>query len=140
MNYWLAKSDPEEYSFQDLLREKSTIWDGVRNFQARNNIAAMKKGDWVLIYHSGKEKSVAGIAKVSKPPASDPTSSDKRWLAVELTAVRSLKNSVSLDILKKQRLFQNHALIKQPRLSVMPVTKEEFVFVQKVQGGGGSNQ
>jgi predicted RNA-binding protein with PUA-like domain len=124
MNHWLVKQEPEAYSFDDLVKDSVTDWTGVRNFQARNNLQAMKKGDKVLFYHSVSEKSVVGIATVSKTAFPDPT--DEKWFAVEIKAGKKLKKPVTLDQVKANHALANIALIKQSRLSVMPLTKDEF--------------
>lgn len=124
MNYWLVKQEPEKYSFDDLIRDKQTIWDGVRNYQARNNLRDMKRGDKVLYYHSGSEKSVVGLAKVERESFPDP--SDEKWIAVEIKPVEKFSKAVTLDKIKSEKSLENIALIKQSRLSVMPLTKEEF--------------
>ena len=124
MNYWLVKQEPEAYSFDDLLKDGQTEWTGVRNFQARNNLQAMKKGDQVLFYHSVSEKSVVGVAEVSREEFPDPT--DEKWVAVEIKPIGKFGKSVSLDQIKSDTHLQNIALIKQSRLSVMPLTEAEF--------------
>jgi len=124
MNYWLVKQEPAAYSFDDLIADGKTDWTGVRNFQARNNLQAMKKGDKVFFYHSVSEKSVVGIAEVSK--TAFPDSTDKKWFAVEVKAVKKLKNPVSLEKIKANAALANIALIKQSRLSVLPLLKDEF--------------
>ncbi|MGB7068672.1 MAG: EVE domain-containing protein [Pyrinomonadaceae bacterium] len=124
MNYWLVKQEPEAYSFDDLITDKTTDWTGVRNFQARNNLKAMKKGDKVLFYHSVSEKSVVGIAKVSREHFTDPT--DEKWHAVEIEAVKKLKNPVTLEAVKANAALANIALVRQSRLSVIPLSKDEF--------------
>lgn len=127
MAFWLVKSDPETYSWEMLLKDKKTNWDGVRNYQARNNLALMKKDELVLFYHSQENaKEIVGIAKVTKESFPDNTSEDPRWLAVELKAVKRMKNSVALSDIKKNPVLSNIGLIKQGRLSVMPVTEAEF--------------
>lgn len=126
MQYWLVKSEPFKYSFDQLVKDKSTFWDGVRNFQARNNLKAMKKGDLVLFYHSNEGKEVVGIAKVLKESYQDPTTDDPNWVVVDLGPHKKLKASVTLEQIKKEKRLQNIGLIKQSRLSVMPVKKEEF--------------
>lgn len=130
MKYWLVKQEPEKYSFDDLLRDKKTIWDGVRNYQARNNLRDMKKGDRVLFYHSVSEKSVVGIAEVSKENFADPT--DEKWLVVEIKAIEKIANPVTLEQIKVEKTLENIALIKQSRLSVMPLTKKEFEKILKL--------
>jgi predicted RNA-binding protein with PUA-like domain len=124
MNHWLVKQEPEAYSFDDLVKDGVTDWTGVRNFQARNNLQAMKKGDKVLFYHSVSEKSVVGIASVSKTAFPDPT--DEKWFAVEIKAGKKLKKPVTLEQVKENLALANIALIKQSRLSVMPLTKDEY--------------
>jgi len=124
MNYWLVKQEPEAYSFDDLVKEGVTDWTGVRNFQARNNLKAMKKGDKVLFYHSVSEKSVVGTATVSKTAFADPT--DEKWIAVEIKAGKKLKKPVTLDAIKANLALANIALVRQSRLSVLPLTKDEY--------------
>jgi predicted RNA-binding protein with PUA-like domain len=124
MNYWLVKQEPESYSFDTFRKEKRTDWTGVRNYQARNNLRAMKKGDKVLYYHSGDERAVVGLAKVTKPAFPDPT--DENWVAVELEAGKPLKKPVTLSDIKANPKLANIALLKQSRLSVVPLTEEEF--------------
>jgi predicted RNA-binding protein with PUA-like domain len=126
MKHWLVKQEPEAYSWDDLLRDKKTAWEGVRNFQARNNLQAMKKGDQVLFYHSVGPREVVGIAKVTQEAFPDPTADDPRWIAVELAPVKSLRRPVSLDQIKETASLKEVALIKQSRLSVMPLKPEEF--------------
>lgn len=132
MKYWLVKSDPKSYSWDDLLKEKSTPWDGVRNYQARNNLKEMKKGDLVLFYHSQTTKDVIGIAKVTKEYFQDSTTDDERWVAVQLEPVRTFKSPVTLMQIKKEKKLQNIALIKQSRLSVMPLIKAEYDIIEKL--------
>jgi predicted RNA-binding protein with PUA-like domain len=129
MNYWLAKSEPEAYSWADLVKDGQTSWTGVRNFQARNNIQSMKKDDLVLFYHSVSDKAVVGIAKVGKEAYPDPTSDDSRWLTVDLVPMRDFKAPVTLDQIKKDQRLENISLIKQSRLSVMPLRPEEFEVI-----------
>ena len=124
MNYWLVKQEPGTYSFDDLRREGKTDWSGVRNYQARNNLLAMKKGDKVLFYHSGDVKSVVGTASVSKPSFPDPT--DTAWFAVEIAAGKTLKKPVSLAAVKSNLALKDIALVKNSRLSVSPLTKDEY--------------
>ena len=130
MNYWLVKQEPEAYSFDDLLKDGKTDWTGVRNFQARNNLRAMKLGDKVLFYHSVSEKSVVGLAEVSSEEFTDPT--DEKWIAVEIKPVQKLTKPVSLDQIKAEQGLQNIALIKQSRLSVMPLSEGEFDLILKL--------
>jgi predicted RNA-binding protein with PUA-like domain len=126
MQHWLVKSEPKKYSWEKFIQDGRTFWDGVRNFQARNNLKAMKEGDLALFYHSNEGKSVVGIAKVVKEAYQDPTTADKNWVAVDLVPVQTILNPVALDKIKIDERLQNIALVKQGRLSVMPLKKEEF--------------
>ena len=126
MNYWLAKSEPSKYSWADFLKDGSTYWDGVRNYQARNNLKAMKRGDRVLFYHSVNGKEVVGVAKVAKEFYQDPTTDDDRWVVVDLKPDKTLKHPVTLDEIKTNRNLADVALIRQSRLSVLPLTAAEF--------------
>jgi predicted RNA-binding protein with PUA-like domain len=127
MNHWLLKTEPGTYSWDDLVRDKRTGWDGVRNFQARNNLKAMKKGDLAFLYHSGDEKSIIGIAKVTKEGYPDPNDPD--WVAVEIAPVKKLKNPVSLAQIKGDKRLTNMVLVKASRLSVQPVKEAEFSLI-----------
>jgi len=129
MSYWLVKSEPDKYSWEQLLKNGRTYWDGVRNYQARNNLQTMKKGDTVLFYHSNEGLAVVGIARVVKEAYPDPTTDDPRWVAVDLEPGEILKTPVSLRDMKKDKRLQNIALIKQGRLSVMPLTQEAFAVI-----------
>ena len=124
MNYWLVKQEPEAYSFDDLVRDGKTDWTGVRNYQARNNLRAMRSGDRVLFYHSGAEKSVVGLAEVSREEFPDPT--DEKWIAVEIKPIEKLGRAVSLAEIKADETLAEIALLKQSRLSVVPLTEAEF--------------
>jgi predicted RNA-binding protein with PUA-like domain len=124
MNYWIVKQEPDAYSWDDFVKDGATDWTGVRNFQARNNLKAMKKGDKVLYYHSNIGKEVVGIATVSKTGFPDPT--DEKWVAVELKPVKALKKPVTLAQLKANAALSNLKLIRQSQLSVSPVTNDEF--------------
>ena len=126
MNHWLVKSEPVKYSWDKFEKEGKTFWDGVRNYQARNNLREMEKGDLVLFYHSNEGMEVVGIAKVEKTSYQDPTTDDERWLAVDLVPFEKLKKPVSLESIKKEEMLKNIALIRQSRLSVMPLTQAEF--------------
>jgi len=126
MNYWLIKSEPSEYSWQKLVEDKKTNWDGVRNYQARNNLKSMKTGDLAFLYHSVNQKQVVGVCRVTKEHFPDPTTHDDRWVAVEVVPEEQLVNPVSLEEIKANPKLQNIALIKQSRLSVMPLKQEEF--------------
>ncbi len=123
---WLAKSEPETYSWDDFVREGRTDWTGVRNFQARNNLRQMKAGDRVLFYHSGTGKCVVGIAEVVKAAYPDPTAGDPQWVAVDLKPVKPLNEPVPLASIRYHAELGNLPLIRQSQLSVMPLTKEEF--------------
>jgi predicted RNA-binding protein with PUA-like domain len=129
MNYWLVKSEPCKYSWDQFVKDKRTSWDGVRNYQARNNLNAMKQGDAVLFYHSNEGLAVMGIARVVKEAYQDPTTDDHRWVVVDLEPVEPLLQPVPLSDMKQDQHLQNLALIRQGRLSVMPLTKEEFDLV-----------
>jgi len=135
MNYWLVKSEPSAYSWDDLVKDGGTRWDGVRNYQARNNLIAMKKGDPVLYYHSGALPEIVGTAKVVKGSYQDPTTDDERWVAVDLEPVKPLKRPVALGDIKNEKRLKDISLIKQDRLSVMPVTKEEYDVILGMGSG-----
>ena len=124
------KTEPGTYSWDDLVRDKKTTWDGVRNFQARNNLKAMKKGDIVFVYHSGEEKSIIGLAEITKEFFPDPK--DKEWSAVEISSKKKLKKPVSLPTIKSDKRLANMYLVRAARLSVQPVKKEEFDCVIKL--------
>jgi predicted RNA-binding protein with PUA-like domain len=126
MNHWLVKSEPEAYSWQALVKDGRTAWTGVRNFAARNNLRAMKTGDPVLFYHSGEEKSVVGIARVVNEFYSDPTADEGDWSAVDLAPVKPLARPVALAQIKADDILREMKLVKQSRLSVLPVTREQF--------------
>ena len=132
--HWLAKSEPLKYSWDDFVKDGSTYWDGVRNAQARNNLAAMKKGDLVLYYHSNEGKEVVGVAKVSREAYPDPTTDDERWVVVDLAPVKPLKHPVTLAEIKADAALAEIALVKQSRLSVMPLQKRAFDRILKKGG------
>jgi predicted RNA-binding protein with PUA-like domain len=124
MNYWLIKTEPEFYSLEDLREKKEDVWDGVRNFQARNNLEKMNLGDRIFVYHSGKQKSIVGMAKVSKSAFPDPNARESDpWLAVRVSYERHFSKELSLKTIKSLPALKDILLIKQPRLSVMPVEK-----------------
>ena len=129
MNYWLIKQEPDKYSFDDLLKDGKTDWTGVRNFQARNNLQAMRIGDKVLFYHSVSEKAVIGVAEVSRESFSDATDEANKWIAVEIKPLEKFEKPVSLDQIKTNENLQNIALIRQSRLSVMPLSEIEFKII-----------
>ena len=124
MNYWMVKQEPDKYSWDDFVADGATDWTGVRNFQARNNLKAMAKGDKVLFYHSNVGKEVVGIAQVSKIAFPDPT--DEKWFAVELEAVKPLKKAVTLIDIKANLALAEIKLVRQSQLSVMPLTNDEY--------------
>ena len=126
MKYWLLKSEPGTWSWDDQVKEGASMWDGVRNYQARNNLKKMKKGDQAFFYHSVSEKSVVGIVKVVKEYYNDPTDETKRFVVVDVKAIKKLKKSVSLNEIKLNKKLKNIALVKQSRLSVMPITNIEW--------------
>jgi predicted RNA-binding protein with PUA-like domain len=132
MKYWLLKTEPSTYSWSDLAKKKRDRWDGIRNHQARNNLAAMSQGDAALIYHSGDEKSVVGIARIAKPAYPEPGAEDPRWLAVDIEAVRALARAVTLAEMKQAKALASMALLKQSRLSVVPLTKAEHDCILKL--------
>jgi len=132
MNYWLVKSESSTYSWDDLVKDGRTHWDGIRNYQARNNLQAMKKGDLVLYYHSNEGKEVVGIAKVIKEFYQDPTTDDDRWVAVDIEPVSKLNTPVTLADIKSSKSLQKVPLVTHSRLSVMPVLKKDFDTIVKM--------
>ncbi len=126
MRYWLIKTEPGEYSWDDLVKLKRDHWDGVRNFRARNNLKAMQVGDLAFFYHSVSEKAIVGIAKVAREHYPDPTTDDDRWVVVDFVPERKLKRPVTLVEVKATPELSNMALVRISRLSVQPVTQEEF--------------
>ncbi len=127
--HWLVKQEPEAYSWNDFVRDGRTKWTGVRNFQARNNLRAMRKGDAVLFYHSVSEKAVVGVAKVTREAFPDPTAEEGDWSAVELKPVRVLKMPVTLEQIKAEPKLREIALLRNSRLSVQPLGKTEFDLI-----------
>lgn len=132
MNHWLVKQEPEDYSWDDLVKDGRTAWTGVRNFQARNNLRAMQKDDAVLFYHSGEQKAVVGLARVVKPAYADPTAEDGDWVCVDLAPTKPLVRSVTLAQLKADAGLKEMAFVKQSRLSVSPVTAQQFARLMKL--------
>ena len=126
MNYWLVKSEPFKYSWAKFNEDKRTFWDGVRNYQARNNLKGMKEGDLVLFYHSNEGMCVVGIAKVVREFYQDPTTDDTNWVVVDLAPVETLKNPVTLSQIKGDEYLKDISLVRQGRLSVMPLKVAEF--------------
>lgn len=127
MNYWMVKTEPSSYSWEDFSKKGEDVWDGVRNYQARNFLKEMRKGDPVLFYHSGKDKAVVGLAEVSSEAFPDPK--DDAWVAVSLKAKLALKNPVTLAAIKGEDGLSDMLMLRQSRLSVMSVTKEEFNLI-----------
>lgn len=126
MNYWLLKSEPDVYSFDDLVREGEGVWDGVRNYQARNNLRSMLPGDLALFYHSNIGMEVVGLMTISAAAFQDPTTEDERWLAVGVKPVKKLEVAVPLSRLKSDPFFEDLILVRHSRLSVMPISKAHF--------------
>ncbi len=126
MRYWLVKQEPEAYSWRDFVQEGQTAWTGVRSYPARMHLRAMRKGDLVLFYHSGTGKEVVGITRVTKEAYPDPTAKEGEWSAVDLKPVKPLKVPVSLQSIMADKALKQIALVKQSRLSVMPLGREEF--------------
>lgn len=126
MNHWLLKSEPVKYSWEQMQKDKKTFWDGVRNYQARNNLKEMKKGDLCLFYHSNEGKEVVGIVKVVKEFYQDPTTDDANWVVVDVAPFKQLKHPVTLEQIKADKRLANIGLVRQGRLSVMKLTNVEF--------------
>jgi predicted RNA-binding protein with PUA-like domain len=126
VNYWLVKSEPGTYAWAQLVHDGRTAWTGVRNFQARNNLRAMKSGDLALFYHSGEDKEVVGIAKVVKGAYADPTAKEGDWSCVDLHPVRALSRPITLGAAKADSMLRTMVLVKNSRLSVQPVTAAQF--------------
>ena len=131
-SFWIVKQEPSKYNWEQFEKDGSTYWDGVRNYQARNNLIAMNKGDLILFYHSVIGKEIVGIAKVTRESYPDPTTDDDRWVVVDLKPIKPFKVPVSLAKIKTHKELTEIALIKQSRLSVMPVTKKEFQILLKL--------
>ncbi|MCS6991485.1 MAG: EVE domain-containing protein [Chitinophagales bacterium] len=132
MAYWLCKSDPDEYSWADLVKDGETDWTGVRNHLARKYLLAMRPGDHVLFYHTGGESAVVGIARVVSEAYPDPTADDPRWVAVRLKAIKPLRQPVPLQEIKKVPHLKNMLLVRMGRLSVQPVSEEEFTAILRM--------
>ncbi|NGM62931.1 EVE domain-containing protein [Sphingobacterium sp. SGG-5] len=135
MQYFLVKSEPFKYSWEQFNKDGRTFWDGVRNYQARNNLKAMKEGDLVLFYHSNEGKEVVGVAKVVQEFYQDPTTDDPKWVVVDLVPVEMFKRPVTLETVKADTLLQDVALVRQGRLSVMPLKPEEFDRIVELGNG-----
>lgn len=134
MNYWLVKSEPSVYSWDAFTKEGQTCWSGVRNYAARLHLRSMKKGDLAFFYHSNEGTDIVGIAEVIKEHYPDPTTEDERWVTVDLKPRKKLNKTVSLNLIKKDKRLANMALVRIGRLSVQPVTKEEFNIILSLAG------
>ena len=134
MSYWLVKSEPSAYSWEQLEKDKQTEWTGVRNYAARLHLNNMKKGDGVLFYHSNEGLNIVGIAKVSKEAYHDPTTDEVAWVAVDLMPYKKLKKPVSLDTIKNDKRLKDMALVRIGRLSVQPVTDKEWAVIMELAG------
>lgn len=136
MNYWLVKQEPEDYSWSDFVVDKKTAWTGVRNYQARNNLRAMTRGDEVLFYHSGSGREIVGVARVARAAYPDPTAREGDWSCVDLVALKALKRSVPLAAIKADAVLREMPLVRHTRLSVMPVTAKQFTTI--LERGGAT--
>lgn len=132
MQYWLVKQEPEDYSWADFVKDGRTAWTGVRNFQARNNLRAMRKGDSVFYYHSGEEKQIVGLARVEKEAYADPTAAEGDWVCVDLVAGKALTEPVTLKQVKSDGVLKQMVLARSSRLSVSPVTEAQFEKILKL--------
>lgn len=134
MNYWLVKSEPFKYSWEQFVKDKKTFWDGVRNYAARNNLKAMAKGDHVFFYHSNEGLEIVGIAEVAKEAYQDPTTDDPNWVVVELKPVKKLPKPVTLAAIKHEKALADMQLVRLSRLSVAAITEAEYKHVLKMGG------
>ena len=134
MAYWLVKSEPSVYGWDEFVKDKQTFWSGVRNYAARINLKAMKKGDEVLFYHSNEGMEIVGIAKITKEFYQDPTTEETNWVAVDLKPVKKLKNTVTLSQIKADKRLQEMALVRLGRLSVQTVTEKEWKIIMELSG------
>ncbi|MGA0848482.1 MAG: EVE domain-containing protein [Chthoniobacterales bacterium] len=134
MKHWLVKQEPDSYPWEQFVRDKGTAWTGVRNFQARNNLRAMKKGDEVFYYHSVTGKSVVGLARVAREAYADPTAKEGDWSCVDLVPVKACRTPVTLDQIKSEPSLRDIALLRQSRLSVMPLTAAEAKTLRRLGG------
>jgi predicted RNA-binding protein with PUA-like domain len=134
MKHWLVKQEPDSYPWEQFVRDKGTAWTGVRNFQARNNLRAMKKGDEVFYYHSVTGKSVVGLARVTREAYADPTAKEDDWSCVDLVPLKACRTPVTLDQIKTEASLRDIALLRQSRLSVMPLTAAEAKTLRKLGG------
>ena len=131
-SFWIIKQEPSQYSWKQFEKDRETYWDGVRNYQARNNLKNMKKGDNLLFYHSVVGKEIVGIAEVTREAYPDPTTDDERWVVIDLKPIKPFKVPVTLEEIKAHKELSEIALIKQARLSVIPITKKEFQILLKL--------
>ena len=134
MKYWLIKSEPSTWSWDNQIKENIAMWDGVRNYQARNNLMSMRVNDLCFFYHSVNEKKIIGIVSVSREHYTDPTDKTKKFVAVDIKTIKSLKNPVTLKQIKKEKRLSHLALVKQSRLSVMPIDKISWRLICKLGG------
>jgi predicted RNA-binding protein with PUA-like domain len=134
MNRWLIKSDPEEYGWELMQKDKTTLWTGVRNYQARNNLRLMKKGDELLFYHSNIDMAIVGLCKLNKEAQPDPTVTEGDWSCIEIKAIRSLAKPVTLSQIKAHEDLQQFGLVRNARLSVMPVSEKEWQAISDMAG------
>ena len=134
MKYWLLKSEPSTWSWNDQIKEKITMWDGVRNYQARNNLMSMRVNDLCFFYHSVNEKKIVGIVSITKEHYTDPTDKTKKFVAVDVKTKKTLKNPITLKQIKKEKKLSHLALVKQGRLSVMPIDKISWDLICKLGG------
>ena len=134
LRYWLVKSEPFKYSWEDLVKDGWTYWDGVRNYEARNNIRAMATGDQLLFYHSNEDRAVVGIAEVIREHYQDPTTDDDRWSVVDIKPLQALSSAVTLAEIKREPRLSNMQLVTRSRLSVSPVTADEFGVIVAMGG------
>ncbi len=137
MNHWLVKQEPTAYAWEQFVKDKGTSWTGVRNFQARNNLRAMRKGDRVFYYHSVEGKAVVGIAEVKKEAFPDPTAEEGDWVCVDLKPIKPLKHPVSLEWIKADKRLKDLLLVRHSRLSVMPVSEEHFRVIEELSRSEG---
>jgi len=131
---WLVKEEPTHYSFDDLVRDRQTAWTGVRNPLAQKHLQSMRKGDRIFFYHTGDEKAVVGIAKAASAPYADPADKSGKLHAIDITAVKKLKSPVPLSAIKADKAFASFPLVRISRLSVMPVTDEEWERIESMAG------
>ena len=132
MNFWLVKQEPSKYSWNRFVKDKKTYWDGVRNYQARKNLRSMTKGDYVFFYHSVTEKQIMGLARVDRESYQDPTTNDGRWVVVDLKAIQAFSEPVTLEDIKNHPQLEKISLVKQSRLSVMPLSRSEFKIILRM--------